>query len=140
MEGKFLSFPCCFLREKVPLKAPPDQNDRNVQTEPSREPLGSLGLFIEPSAYAPTAPTEAGYLFARLLAALDGLDSTSTSSVRSRTRRIGICGSSPSEAFHLFVPHAIQIILAAEYKKYPTTGNFLRHTIPQIGEYGKCGE
>lgn len=43
MEGKFLSFPCCFLREKVPLKAPPAQNDRNVQTEPSREPLGSLG-------------------------------------------------------------------------------------------------
>ena len=28
MEGKFLSFPCCFLREKVPLKAPPAQNDR----------------------------------------------------------------------------------------------------------------
>ena len=42
--------------------------------EPSREPLGSLGHFIEPSAYAPAAPC--GYPIARLLAALDGLGST----------------------------------------------------------------
>lgn len=53
-------------REEVPLKAPPAQNDRNVQTEPSREPLSR---FPWPNPYArPTIQLHrrSGFLFTRL--------------------------------------------------------------------------
>lgn len=41
MEGKFLSFPCCFLREKVPLKAPTE----TTNAEKNRQSLqGNLSV------------------------------------------------------------------------------------------------